>query len=90
MQVSTLKLRLNIQLGYGEIFLPSVSSCTDSQELPDIAPVHTHRGHFGAAVLVEFVATRLATEAVQKKLLANVAERQFQVCFPNLRKTEVG
>lgn len=44
------------------------------QELSDIAPVHAHCGHFGATMLMEFVATRLATETIQKKLLADIAE----------------
>lgn len=56
------------------------------QELSDVAPVHTHGGHFGAAVLVELVAARLATKTIQKELLANVAERQFQVRLPDLKK----
>lgn len=46
----------------------------DLQELSDIAPIHAHRGHFGAAVLVELVATRLATESIQKKLLTYITE----------------
>lgn len=49
--------------------------CIHLQELSDIAPVHTHRGHFGATMLVEFVAARLAAETIQKKFLANVTER---------------
>lgn len=56
----------------------------NSQELSDVAPVHAHGGHFGAAVLVELVAARLATESVQEKLLAYVAEGELQVGFPNL------
>lgn len=44
------------------------------QELPDVAPVHAHGGHLGAAVLVELVATRLATKSIQKKLLAYITE----------------
>lgn len=59
-------------------------SLSHLQELPDIAPVHTHRRNFGATMLMEFVATRLATETVQEKLLANVAEGQLQKSFPNL------
>lgn len=57
---------------------------SDSQELPDVAPVDTHGGDFGAAVLVEFVATRLASEAMQEKLLAYVTEGQFQKRLPYL------
>lgn len=68
-----LKLSWNIQLEFSEIF--PISSLENLQELPDIAPVHTHRGHFGAAVFMEFVATCLATETIQKKLLANITER---------------
>lgn len=45
------------------------------QELSYVAPVHTHSGHFGATMLMEFVAACLATEAIQKKLLANITER---------------
>lgn len=60
------------------------------QELSDITPIHTHRGHFGAAVLVELVAARLATESVQKELLAYVAEGQLQVRFPNLKEERSG
>lgn len=44
------------------------------QELSNIAPVHTHSGHFGAAMLMEFVATSLATESIQQKFLANITE----------------
>lgn len=56
-----------------------MTSCLNAfiylQELPDIDPVHTHCGHFGATMLMEFVATCLATETIQKELLANIAER---------------
>lgn len=55
-----------------------------SQELPDVAPVHTHRGHSGAAVLVKLVSARLTSEAVQKKLLTYVTKGQLQVRFPYL------
>lgn len=65
---------------------PSLSSGEHLQELSDIAPVHTHGGHFGAAMLVELVAARLATETVQEKLLANIAERQFQIRLPDLKQ----
>lgn len=60
-------------------------SAENSQELPDVAPVHAHGRHFGAAVLMEFVATRLAAKAIQEELLANVTEGQLQECFPNLK-----
>lgn len=63
-----------------------ISAWRHLQELSDIAPVHTHRGHFGAAMLMEFVAACLATETIQKKLLANITECQLQICFPNLKK----
>lgn len=67
-----------------------VSSCVwfgkHSQELPDVAPVHTHRGHFGAAVLVKLVAARLTSEAVQKKLLAYVTKGQLQKGFSYLSR----
>lgn len=56
-----------------------------SQKLPDVTPVHTHGGNLGAAVLVEFIPTRLAAEAVQKELLAHVAVRQLQKRFPHLK-----
>ena len=65
-----------------------ISNWRHLQELSDIAPVHTHRGHFGATMLVEFVTTRLATETIQKKLLANITEGKFQICFPDLNKKD--
>ncbi len=36
----------------------------NSQKLSDVSPVDTHCGHFCAAVLVELVATCLATETI--------------------------
>ena len=39
-------------------------------------------------MLMEFVATRLATETIQKKLLANVTEGQLEKCFSNLEMEE--
>lgn len=54
------------------------------QKLADVAPVHTHGGHFGAAMLVKFVATCLTPKAVQKKLLTNVTEGQLQKRFSYL------
>lgn len=55
---------------YRQVFaLPLfVCSCVcvhkHSQELSNVAPVHTHCGHFGAAVLMKFVAAGLTSEAV--------------------------
>lgn len=57
------------------------------QELPDVAPVHTHGGHLGAAVLVEFVATRLTPKAIEQELLADVTEGKLQKCLPSLENT---
>lgn len=57
------------------------------QELPDVAPVHTHGWHLGAAVLVEFVAARLTAEAVEQELLADVTEGKLQKCLPSLENT---
>lgn len=57
------------------------------QQLSNVAPVHTHRGHFGATMFMEFVATRLAAESVQKELLANIAERELQIRLANLKVT---
>ncbi len=57
-----------------------------SQELSDVGPVHTHRGHSGAAVLVKLVAARLTSEAVQKKLLTYVTKGQLQERFSYLRR----
>lgn len=57
------------------------------QELPDVAPVHTHGWHLGAAVLVEFVATRLTPKAIEQELLADVTEGKLQKCLPSLENT---
>lgn len=57
------------------------------QELPDVAPVHTHGWHLGAAVLVEFVAARLTPEAVEQELLADVTEGKLQKRLPGLGNT---
>lgn len=57
------------------------------QELPDVAPVHTHGWHLGAAVLVEFVAARLTPEAIEEELLADVTEGKLQKRLPSLEST---
>lgn len=56
-----------------------------SQKLPDVAPVHTHDGNFGAAVLVEFISACLTAEAIQEELLAHVAVGQLQKRLPHLK-----
>jgi len=35
-----------------------------SQQLSDVAPVHTHGGHFGAAMLMKLVSARLTSETM--------------------------
>lgn len=46
--------------------------------------VHTYSRYLAAAVLVKFVATRLTSEAVKKKLVAKVTVSQLEEGFSYL------
>lgn len=67
----------------GEGRTPTFTWGREQQELTDVVPVNTHGGHFGTAVLMELIATSLASEAIQQELLTDVTESQLQKCFPN-------
>lgn len=56
-------------------------------DLPlDCVHVHTHCGDLATAVLMEFVATCLTSEAIEKKLVTEITVGQFKEGFPYLRE----
>lgn len=54
--------------------------------LTDCVHVHTYCGDLATAVLVKFVATRLTSEAIKKKLVTEITVGQLKEGFPYLHK----
>lgn len=69
-----------------------VASCDQEEEGKSDSPlahrvhVQTHGGDLAAAVLVKLVATRLTSEAIKKKLVAEITVGQLEKRFPYLRR----
>lgn len=49
--------------------------------------IHAHSRNLATAVLVKFVATCLTSEAIEKKLVAEITVGQLKECFPYLHKS---
>lgn len=54
--------------------------------LTDCIHIHTYCGDLATAVLMKFVATRLTSEAVKKKLVTEITVGQLKEGFPYLHK----
>lgn len=54
--------------------------------LTDCIHIHTYCGDLATAVLVKFVAARLTSEAVKKKLVTKITVGQLKEGFPYLQK----
>lgn len=54
--------------------------------LTDCIHIHTYCGDLATAVLMKFVATRLTSEAIKKKLVTEITVGQLKEGFPYLHK----